>query len=444
MAKINLAPFISSISGRMGGVVYKNTRFGTALSSYEAPSNPNTSAQQAVRSSFTRATQTWRNLSPVQAGAWNSWASSQNGNLSGFNWFVALTTKWYAVNGNRGTAPVNPPATWFNGDSISIKGSSSNGKLTWTASGNNASGITTALVYQRVSSPNATPNWDNFTTAKYHSFTGGSFTASFDVAPGYYAVGYQFINTKTGQAASPVFQAGIIGPVSLTVVTGGNSNSTTTKKRKSTKRSSAKKSTAKKTSTSTTSAPAAKKATVKKKATKKSTPSTAKKTLVAAAGTNWKSSKTTSTAKPSLKAVSGTKSTAKSNAKKATKSTAKATVKTATSKKTSSTKRTSPVAKKATAPASKPTLKTFTGTKSNSSKKTTTFKKTSSAKRTSPAAKKATATASKPTLKTFTAKSNSSKKTTIFKKATPASKSAKKSIKPAAKKTTSTGKKKAA
>ncbi len=324
MAKINLAPFISSISGRMGGVVYKNTRYGTALSAYESPSNPNTAAQRAVRNSFTKATQAWRNLTPAQAGAWNTWASTYgNSNWSGFNWFVSFTSKWYAVNGFNGHAPVNPPSNWFNGDSINVKATASNGKITWTASGSNASGVTTALVYQRVSGPNSTPNWNNFKTAKYNSFSNGSFTTTFNVAPGYYAVGYYFVNTKTGQAMSPVYQAGILGPVSFAVVTGGNT-STSTKKRTAGKKRSSKKASAKKSATKRT-APAAKtssaKPALKTKTTKKVSTST-KPTIKKAA------SKTTAkpATKPALKFVAK-KSSVKSASKKSTAKVSKPTLK---------------------------------------------------------------------------------------------------------------------
>jgi len=324
MAKINLAPFISSISGRMGGVVYKNTRYGTALSAYESPSNPNTAAQRAVRNSFTKATQAWRNLTPAQAGAWNTWASTYgNSNWSGFNWFVSFTSKWYAVNGFNGHAPVNPPSNWFNGDNINIKATASNGKITWTASGSNASGVTTALVYQRVSGPNSTPNWNNFKTAKYNSFSSGSFTTTFNVAPGYYAVGYYFVNTKTGQAMSPVYQAGILGPVSFAVVTGGNT-STSTKKRTAGKKRSSKKASAKKSATKRT-APAAKTSTAKPAMKAKTT----KKVNTSSKPTSKKAAaKTTATpaTKPALKFVAK-KSSVKSATKKSTAKASKPTLK---------------------------------------------------------------------------------------------------------------------
>lgn len=324
MAKINLAPFISSISGRMGGVVYKNTRYGTALSAYESPSNPNTAAQRAVRNSFTKATQAWRNLTPAQAGAWNTWASTYgNSNWSGFNWFVSFTSKWYAVNGFNGHAPVNPPSNWFNGDNINIKATASNGKITWTASGSNASGVTTALVYQRVSGPNSTPNWNNFKTAKYNSFSSGSFTTTFNVAPGYYAVGYYFVNTKTGQAMSPVYQAGILGPVSFAVVTGGNT-STSTKKRTAGKKRSSKKASTKKSATKRT-APAAKTSTAKPAMKAKTT----KKVNTSSKPTSKKAAaKTTATpaTKPALKFVAK-KSSVKSATKKSTAKASKPTLK---------------------------------------------------------------------------------------------------------------------
>ncbi len=99
MAKIKLAAFMQAISGRMGGVVYKSTRFGTEMAEFEAPSNPRTTSQTAVRSAFTKSTQQWRTLTTSQAASWREYASTRyfeeeittvRYRTTGFNAFVAL------------------------------------------------------------------------------------------------------------------------------------------------------------------------------------------------------------------------------------------------------------------------------------------------------------------------------------------------------------------
>lgn len=232
MAKIKLAPFMQTLSGRMGGVVYKSTRFGTEMAEFEAPTNPNTSAQQAVRSSFTKATQQWRNLTTAQAAAWRAYASTryiseeitnQRYHPTGFNAFVALAAKWFAVNPGQTTAPANPPTTSFAGDVITVTAApTAANTLTFTASAGNATNVTTALLIQRVSNANAEAIEGNYKNAQYFRFTSLALTRNVTVTPGYWAVGYQFVNTATGQTSSPVF-LGIIGPVGFTMVTGGTS-----------------------------------------------------------------------------------------------------------------------------------------------------------------------------------------------------------------------------
>ncbi|MCC7435388.1 MAG: hypothetical protein IT363_11945 [Methanoregulaceae archaeon] len=213
----------------MGGVVYKSTRFGTEMAEFGAPTNPNTSAQQAARSSFKKATQQWRTLNLTQATAWRNYAAQlyTDGYITlkrykpnGFNAFVKLAAKWYAVNAS-GTAPTTPPATAFSGDSITVTVDFENpGVIDFTASAPNAANVTTALLIQKVSSGIADPVEGAYKIGKYFRFIIGTLSTTVSVAPGYYAVGYQFVNTATGQTSAPIF-LGVIGPVSFQMVQGG-------------------------------------------------------------------------------------------------------------------------------------------------------------------------------------------------------------------------------
>jgi len=227
MAKVKLAAFAQAISGRMGGVVYKKTRYGTEMAEFEAPSNPRTASQTAVRAAFTKATQQWRTLTTTQAASWREYASTRyveeeittvRYRTTGFNAFVKLSAKYFAVNPAATSAPADPPEAPFNGDTITLTvDAETPGALTFTSSGANAANVTTAILMQKLPNGNADPIDGGYKIAKYHTFTAGSPSTTVPVTPGYYAVGYQFVNTATGQQASPVY-SGVIGPVSLTLV----------------------------------------------------------------------------------------------------------------------------------------------------------------------------------------------------------------------------------
>ncbi|HRI43113.1 MAG TPA: hypothetical protein PLL78_02745 [Fimbriimonadaceae bacterium] len=233
MARLKLAPHLLAMSGRMASVVYKVTRFGTEMAEFEAPSNPNTPAQQTVRNNFRKSAQQWRTLTSPQAAAWRAYAATKHVEEeitterykpTGFNMFVKLAAKWFAVNPNQSTAPSNPPTSSFAGDTISLIASSEGaGTIEFTASGANAANMTTAILFQRVSGPNSVPVDGAYKIAKYFRFQSGSLSTTISVPPGYYAVGYQFVNTATGQTVTPVHLANLVGPVGFTMVSSGTS-----------------------------------------------------------------------------------------------------------------------------------------------------------------------------------------------------------------------------
>lgn len=235
MARLRLAPFLEGMSGRMGGVVYKLTKFGTEMANFEAPSNPQTDSQNAVRNSFRKATQQWRTLTANQAEAWRTYASEryheeeiteQRYRSTGFNAFVALACKWFAVNPNQATAPASPPATPYGGDTITVvPDAETPGVITFTASGANNASSTTALLVQKLSGPNSEPTPGAYTIKKYFKFEVGTLATDVTVAPGYYAVAYQFVNTSTGQMTGIHYVEGIVGPVGFAMVEGGRSSS---------------------------------------------------------------------------------------------------------------------------------------------------------------------------------------------------------------------------
>ena len=88
-------------SGRVGTVVYVNTRYGQLARQYVIPSNPRTPAQQRQRNQFGAASSRWRALTPEQRAAWNLAAANQTRVTSagyrtarnGYSFFVSITSK---------------------------------------------------------------------------------------------------------------------------------------------------------------------------------------------------------------------------------------------------------------------------------------------------------------------------------------------------------------
>lgn len=229
MAKVKLSPFSTGLSGKMSNLVFSQQKEGTIMRERISPANPQTAAQVAVRTAFTKATKQWNNLTAAQVEAWKAFAESYSNldsdteksyNSSGFNAFVKLAAKWYAVNGS-GTAPANPPTSTFNGDNISITAAPLAGGVKFTASGANASGVTTALLLAKLGGKNRTANRKQYREKEYIAFASGSLATTVSVPAGWYAAGYSFVNLATGQESEPVL-LGNVGGVTLAVEESGS------------------------------------------------------------------------------------------------------------------------------------------------------------------------------------------------------------------------------
>jgi hypothetical protein len=224
MAIIRPTNAIQGISGRSGNAVYRFTRNGTEFASRPFVNDPNTPAQSAVRSSFSKVAKQWRTLPAADAAAWNEYAADQvefdrmSGNRtsrSGFNWFVAFGTRYLTVNPSKTDAPTKPPTADYNGDAITVSAVAIAGGIKFSASAPNGSKSTTALLVQKLRNANAKPG-KQFRTKTHFQFASGSLQTTVALAPGTYAVGYQFVNTDSGQE-SPFVSLGVVGPVTFTV-----------------------------------------------------------------------------------------------------------------------------------------------------------------------------------------------------------------------------------
>jgi hypothetical protein len=226
MALFQLGAFGVSLRGKSGNTVFAKTKSGIVVRDRVIPSNPNTDAQLLVRRYMTVATNTYSNLSPAHQAAWKQYATrfkkrSKSGVLkeqSAINVFAALATKYLLVN-NGGEPPEDPPLSNYTGDSITVTATASAGKVTFTASAANAAGTKTELLLQPIPNAKRKPASNGYRTKAYVAFSSGNLSYEVSVPAGYYAAGYRFVSTATGQDTRMVTLP--VQTVAMSVAQGG-------------------------------------------------------------------------------------------------------------------------------------------------------------------------------------------------------------------------------
>ncbi len=86
------------LRGKVGGVVYSESRNGVTVRALKKPRNPRTSAQQAIRQRTASISSQWRALTDEQREAWNRFGAAmgnvngagKSGGWSGQNAFVSM------------------------------------------------------------------------------------------------------------------------------------------------------------------------------------------------------------------------------------------------------------------------------------------------------------------------------------------------------------------
>ena len=87
MATANLTPIISSIHGRVGGVVFYRRQNKTCVRLHVIPANTDTKNQRNIRSRFALAIKSWQNLTADGKYKYNRKARSLN--MSGYNLYIS-------------------------------------------------------------------------------------------------------------------------------------------------------------------------------------------------------------------------------------------------------------------------------------------------------------------------------------------------------------------
>ena len=239
MATINLGAFVRSIRGKAGNTVFSQTKRGTVARDRVLPTAPASAAQIAIRNNMRKDGAAWKLLTPAQVAAWNAYAATttkkgrKSGKSyvpSGYNVYTGLTTKFYQIN-PAGTAPVAPPTAAFAGDVITVTATAGTGQVTFTASAANATNVKTELLVQTLKGKNRKAGAKGYASKAFVAFAAGSLSSVVSIPTGYYAVGYRFVNTLTGQetAITPIATV----TVALAVTGSGSGSATSGSAKKS-------------------------------------------------------------------------------------------------------------------------------------------------------------------------------------------------------------------
>lgn len=106
MATIELGFGISSIRGKIGGVVASKWKQSAYLRSKVTPANPQSAGQVTQRTAMAICVATWKGFSAATKAVWNTYVTGQN--RSGFNGFVSENVAAEAAGNFAKVTPNNP------------------------------------------------------------------------------------------------------------------------------------------------------------------------------------------------------------------------------------------------------------------------------------------------------------------------------------------------
>jgi len=169
MAKIKWGALVTDGRGKIGGQVLSKNKYAAYLRNKVTPVNPNTNAQQNVRSLFAQLAQGWRALSQAQRDQWNLVAPDftrsnifgDNVPLSGYNLYMRLNSNLNAISeATISTPPALTEVPGIGGLSVVVDNSSQSVTLSWT------SGNTDAAVVHQVFATAALSPGKNFVSSE--------------------------------------------------------------------------------------------------------------------------------------------------------------------------------------------------------------------------------------------------------------------------------------
>lgn len=206
MAKIAMGPAFSNAAGKFSGVVISNSSSGLVIRKQARYKKQQNQAQEASMQRVRAAAAVWAEFDFQQAGAWDDYAQTvtlhnhltgETYHPSGYNAFVALATKVLQID-PEAVVPVTPPVEMYLGDGIRVSGFGEMGAVLWTVDTPNSPGTTTELLLERLPNERRKPT-GRLTSAGFHAFAVGSLSVTVPVEPGWYVVGYRYVEAATGR-----------------------------------------------------------------------------------------------------------------------------------------------------------------------------------------------------------------------------------------------------
>lgn len=213
MAKVRMSGAFEAPKGKIGDLVFVRLPGGGAsMRDRAVGANPRTAAQRAWREAIGRATRLYQTLDEAEHAAWTTFVTEVHEagvtpSLSSpprvYNIFVALTAKFIALSPDQ-EAPRLPPASLFMGDGISVSAAGEDGAVRFTASGPNASQVTTELLLQWVPSPGRRPTASKYRIAAVHAFASAGDSIAVPSRLGVVYTAIRFVSLSSGQSSGLV------------------------------------------------------------------------------------------------------------------------------------------------------------------------------------------------------------------------------------------------
>lgn len=195
------------MSGKVGGLVFARTEIGTIMRETPEGRRDDSEAQYRIAWNLRKANSAWRGLEWVQVLAWQTYAATlkrrnpQSGlyvSPKAYNVFIGLATKFLQADPN-GAIPLDPPQGRFFGDIVQVSVDAQGPNLVYTADRDNAPGVVTELLLQRLLNKNNTPKERSYISAGFIAFDAEHREFEHAVFPGTYAGAIRFVESATGR-----------------------------------------------------------------------------------------------------------------------------------------------------------------------------------------------------------------------------------------------------
>lgn len=191
IARANLSIYFDSLQGRIGKATFTKTRLGTIVRETVDAVQPNSPAQQAVKSRFSTTAAFWDALTDPQKQAWKTYAATLQAvepdtkttyKRTGYNVYSGYVNVWLAANGSgAGTPPTAPPSASYPTPAMAITAAATASTITLSSQTPTPSGTVVEVWLQRLKNASRTPAKNGYRVKTYAPLVAGKGSASLAV-----------------------------------------------------------------------------------------------------------------------------------------------------------------------------------------------------------------------------------------------------------------------